>query len=146
FFWLTLGDKKFTDHDQLVAFVGLDVKARQSGQSASKRSPSAATVSSLRVSIARPKQQSSRLHIACCILVIIGLAHHTETYRCSATADHRMATGIHVGFRFVMIQAPPNATSPAYTICGSIAMSAETSPTIAPSTDCTAFSRSFATL
>src|SRR5262249_55201932 len=81
FFWLTLGDKKFTDRDQLVAFVGLDVKARQSGQSASKRSPSAATVSSLRASIARPKQQSSRVHIACCILVIIGLAHHTETYR-----------------------------------------------------------------
>jgi hypothetical protein len=32
-----------------------------------------------------------------------------------------------------MIHTPPNAISPAYTICGSIAMSAEMSPTIAPS-------------
>jgi hypothetical protein len=46
-------------------------------------------------------------------------------------ADHRTAIGIHVGFIFVMIHAPPNAISPAYTICGSIAMSAEMSPTIA---------------
>src|SRR5215467_2512553 len=61
-------------------------------------------------------------------------------------ADHCTAIGIHVGFILVMIHAPPNAISPAYTICGSIAMSAEMSPTIAPSTCCTAFSRSFATL
>ena len=60
--------------------------------------------------------------------------------------DHRSAIGIHVGLRFVMIHAPPKAISPAYTICGSIAMSAEMSPTIAPSTDWTAFNRSFATL
>ena len=61
-------------------------------------------------------------------------------------ADHCSAIGIHVGLKFVMIHAPPKAISPANTICGSIAMSAEMRPTIAPSTDWTAFNRSFATL
>src|SRR4030095_9537838 len=61
-------------------------------------------------------------------------------------AAHRSAIGIHVGLKFVMIHAPPKAISPAYTICGSIAMSADMSPTIAPSTDWTAFNRSLATL
>ena len=61
-------------------------------------------------------------------------------------ADHRSAIGIHVGLIFAITHAPPKAISPAYTICGSIAMSAEMRPTIAPSTDCTAFNRSFATL
>jgi hypothetical protein len=53
--------------------------------------------------------------------------------------------GINVEFRFVMAQAPPNAISPAQMICGSTAMSAEMSPTIAPITDCAALNRSFET-
>ena len=69
-----------------------------------------------------------------------------ETVVWSYLDNHCSAIGIHVGFILVMTHAPPKAISPAYTICGSIAMSAEISPTIAPSTDCTAFSRSFATL
>src|SRR5689334_9612082 len=37
----------------------------------------------------------------------------SASVRC-ALADHRSAIGIHVGFIFVMIHAPPKAISPAY--------------------------------
>jgi hypothetical protein len=71
---------------------------------------------------------------------------HAAGVRDMAPEDQRRAIGIQAGLKLVMIQAPPKATSPAYTICGSMAMSAEMSPTIAPSTDWTAFNRSLATL
>ena len=71
-------------------------------------------------------------------------ADEVSVYR--ATTDQRRAIGTHTGSKFVITHAPPKAISPAQTICGSIAISAEMSPTIAPSTDCIALSRSFAIL
>lgn len=55
----------------------------------------------------------------------------------------RSAAGIQLGFMLVMIQAPPKAISPAQTICGIMPISAVPNPITAPTTDCTALSRSF---